>query len=188
METSKKTPTRFIPDNAVEQAYPAAGVVVYRYTTPTRFIYLAYQGRKEKPVKHDSFLTEERREQFLADWIKRETEVFARKQERKQVEHGLQAGDILYTTWGYEQTNADFYQVVRVPSARSVVVREIEAVITASGSQSMSGTAMPKIGVFSKDSSEVLRRAVQLHSVTNGKHGGWLRKWEGLPVSVSWYG
>lgn len=35
-------------------------------------------------------------------------------------------GDIMYTSWGYDQTNVDFYQVVRV-RGRSVYVCEIGA-------------------------------------------------------------
>lgn len=35
--------------------------------------------------------------------------------------HSFKAGDVLYGTWGYDQTNVDFYVVTRV-SAKSVWV------------------------------------------------------------------
>jgi len=34
-------------------------------------------------------------------------------------------GDILYSSWGYDQTNIDWYQIVGVPTEKLVLVREI---------------------------------------------------------------
>ncbi|WP_099597088.1 hypothetical protein [Stenotrophomonas maltophilia] len=48
-----------------------------------------------------------------------------RKRERQQAGHGLAVGDIVYSVWGYEQTNVTFYEVVRVPSGRSATVRDV---------------------------------------------------------------
>jgi hypothetical protein len=39
--------------------------------------------------------------------------------------HGFKVGDLLYRSWGYDQTNVDFAQVVRVSGDR-VEVREIQ--------------------------------------------------------------
>jgi hypothetical protein len=46
-----------------------------------------------------------------------------RKQQMTDLEPSV--GDILYTSWGYDQTNVNFYQVVGVPSPAMVIVREI---------------------------------------------------------------
>lgn len=37
----------------------------------------------------------------------------------------LKAGDVLYTSWGYDQTNINFYQVVRTVGKYSVELIEI---------------------------------------------------------------
>lgn len=37
-------------------------------------------------------------------------------------------GDILYTSWGYDQTNVDFYQVIRV-SGKNAWIREISILV-----------------------------------------------------------
>lgn len=37
---------------------------------------------------------------------------------------GVKVGDIFYTSWGYDQTNVDFYQVVKI-SGLKIQVREI---------------------------------------------------------------
>lgn len=40
--------------------------------------------------------------------------------------YGVQVGDIFSASWGYEQTNNDFFQVVALVGAESVRVREVE--------------------------------------------------------------
>lgn len=42
--------------------------------------------------------------------------------------HGVKVGDISYTSWGYEQTNVNFYQVIRV-TAKRATVRKIKSKI-----------------------------------------------------------
>lgn len=71
------------------------------------------------------------------------------KEEKKQLKAELlkswknpyKVDDILYSSWGYDQTNIDFYQVVKV-TPRGLRLREIgaEGVYDA---QSMTGTASP---------------------------------------------
>jgi len=56
------------------------------------------------------------------------------KRERNQQEAlNLKVGDILYSSWGYDQTNVDFYQVT-ARLKQMVVIREIES-RAGSGSQ-----------------------------------------------------
>lgn len=45
---------------------------------------------------------------------------------------GVQVGDIFRATWGYEQTNNDFFQVIELVGASSVRVREVYPEITES--------------------------------------------------------
>lgn len=39
--------------------------------------------------------------------------------------HGVKVGDLFYMSWGYEQTNVDFFQVVSLAGASSVRVRNV---------------------------------------------------------------
>ncbi len=43
----------------------------------------------------------------------------------KKNKYGVQVGDIFEATWGYEQTNVDFFQVVELVGSSSVRVREV---------------------------------------------------------------
>lgn len=40
---------------------------------------------------------------------------------------GYNLGDILYTQWGYEQTNIDFYQIVQLKGKHTIVLRELRS-------------------------------------------------------------
>lgn len=39
--------------------------------------------------------------------------------------HGVKVGDMFYTSWGYEQTNVDFFQIVELVGKTSARVREV---------------------------------------------------------------
>ena len=48
-----------------------------------------------------------------------------RKLRNEQEANNVQVGDIFHSSWGFEQTNVNFYQVVAKPSPKTVVLREI---------------------------------------------------------------
>lgn len=48
-----------------------------------------------------------------------------RRQEPTQNADGVRVGDIYVVSWGYEQTNVDFYEVVALKGKKTAVVREI---------------------------------------------------------------
>lgn len=39
--------------------------------------------------------------------------------------HSLKAGDILYSSWGYDQTNIDFYQVAQICGKKKIVIVKV---------------------------------------------------------------
>jgi hypothetical protein len=47
-----------------------------------------------------------------------------RLKERREYQHPYKEGDIFYTSWGYDQTNVDFYQVTEV-KGKMLLLREI---------------------------------------------------------------
>ena len=48
-----------------------------------------------------------------------------KKEEVKANKFGVKVGDVFSMSWGYEQTNVDFFQVVKVCGESSVRVREV---------------------------------------------------------------
>lgn len=44
---------------------------------------------------------------------------------KKENKFGVKVGDLFYASWGYDQTNVDFFQVIELVGATSVRVREV---------------------------------------------------------------
>lgn len=62
-----------------------------------------------------------------------------------------QIGDVFYSSWGYDQTNVDFYEVVR-KTDKTVFVREIEGQILSGGG--WAGLCEPNRGAFRENEPE----------------------------------
>ena len=102
--------------------------------------------------KHYIFRTDEHRESYIKEekdkFEYRNKEKIKRAEERKNFKHTLKVGDILNTSWGYEQTNVEFYQVVGL-KGKSVLLREVGK--SKEYTQSMSGQTKPIQGLFIGD-------------------------------------
>jgi hypothetical protein len=91
---------------------------------------------------------------------------------------GFKVGDLLYTSWGYDQTNIDFYQVVQVKGRATVVIRQVAEKIVRQGDQEED--VVPEPGKF--EGEPLLRRvkpgdrpSVKLESYA------WAYLWDGKP-------
>lgn len=40
--------------------------------------------------------------------------------------HGIQIGDLFYESWGYEQTNIDYYEVVGLKGKATAIIRPVK--------------------------------------------------------------
>lgn len=89
---------------------------------------IAFAGKANKPLWHYQFRSEASRQKQIDDTIESRKSSLAYKQkqleERRNFKHGLQVGDILSSSWGYDQTNVNFYEVVEAGD-KEVTVREI---------------------------------------------------------------
>jgi len=89
---------------------------------------IAFQGKSNKPLWYHNFSSESQRQRSIKETIDNRKEHLARKEqerkERREFQHGLEVGAILVSSWGYDQTNVDFYEVTEI-KGKMVVVREI---------------------------------------------------------------
>jgi hypothetical protein len=181
---------RHIPLGAVEKNYPAANLVAYFYESQQRPCLMVYKGRQTKPIQCVAFTGiqgESTRARHVEALVKRHTDDLQWTLARRNARHELQVGDVLFRTWGYEQTNVDFYQVVRVPSDRSVVLRQLQCEVVSCG-DSMSGKATPQNGKFVEKAQERIHRATGAQTVGGGRdYGGDLALWDGRPQNVTSY-
>jgi len=105
--------------------------------------------------------------------------------------HQLKAGDIFVHSWGYDQTNINFFQVVKA-GGKTVIVQEIEDEAVPGTEGFMCDQCIPKPGVF-KEGSKPTRKLVQPASEDEGRYrlkfdyGGTGYLWDGKPQCRSWY-
>lgn len=84
-----------------------------------------YRGRAVKATGYYSYPSEERRAKHVAEWMASQAE---RKQSRSTATRELAAGDVLRASWGYDQTNIDYYLVQRLIGTSSVEIVEIASI------------------------------------------------------------
>ncbi len=113
------------------------------------------------------FQNEEKRNEYAENVIKKVQQALLLKEESKKAEleirnnmnHGYKVGQVLYDSWGYEQTNIDFYQVVEV-SEKSIKIRSIAGELVPSSHGHDYGKTRPVVDSFS---GEVILKKVQFY-------------------------
>lgn len=115
----------------------------------------------------------------------------AKKYKLEEIEHDLREDDILCSSWGYGQTNVDFYQVVRI-TPKKVVLRELQALIKETGFMCGEATTLPNLFMDLNKAKPNLITCKVSHSEYLGdcvyfRYRGAALKWDGKPKYVSWY-
>jgi hypothetical protein len=102
----------------------------------------------------------------------------------------FKVGDVLCSSWGYDQTNASFYKVIRV-TPKQVTLQEYATVRTEGQGEFMAGTTVPD---FSKPVNAPIRRAYSFRTWDNSGKAivrmtsyEYASLWDGKPQRTSWY-
>ena len=107
---------------------------------------IAFAGKSNKHIWFHRFSNEQQRDAHVKETItNRKSDMESknkRREERKNFVHTLKVGDILYSSWGYDQTNIDFYQVTKV-IGKAVEIREIGKSISESSGRGYDDEVMP---------------------------------------------
>ena len=101
-----------------------------------------------------------------------------RAAETTQNAEGIHVGDMFSCSWGYDQTNVDYYQVTALKGAHTIIVRELRTIRRDVG-QTLTGLSRPIRDSFREDQPYTLRTKY-LHGelCINAPHGcGNLRPW-----------
>lgn len=139
--------TRYVPPNAIRIRSKLSESVVYLYTAQSgKLAAMGYVGRAVKAAFCYSFGSPKFRAEYVAKWMRDQDAKATAKRERQAAPRALEVGDVLVATWGYEQTNVDFYEVVRLIGAKSVGLRPIQRESHQDGD--MTGHAVPLPGEF----------------------------------------
>lgn len=98
----------------------------------------------------------------------------------------LAKGDICYSSWGYDQTNIDFFEVVRA-TEKTAWLQEIGQIRTPNGLP-MQASLMPDTSV---KKGEVIKRRIsyfgeKISMKFRPSYGG-IYKWDGKPKTATYY-
>ena len=183
-----RTRELYIPANAMKIEAKDCAAVFYLYDSPKGPAARAFIGKAIKPSWAFWFRTAAEREQRIAETIKQAKDSAARKAailaERSQPSK-LQIGDILYSSWGYDQTNIDFYQVTRLIGPTTVEIRQIASQSSPSeGHSSMAGYCT---AIKDQFKGEPMVKRVQNGSRIKIENYASASPWDGKPKYHSWY-
>ena len=171
--------------------------VIRQFDNPLRPVLKIWKPKATKPYAHYSFKSIGQAE----DYIIKQIENMKAHQERKTAYKAERAGTpemlsqvkegmIFHASWGYDQTNNDFYQVVAV-NGRMVTVREIASQQTGESV----GNSMAANVVALKDhfleNKEPLTKKIQFGSGSQPSlkmaSYSYATPWDGRPCYESWY-
>lgn len=148
LTTAEKRQLYIPADYKVDQCIEALGVLVL--VDPTGLRALGFAGRSGKPAFFYRFGSVERREAYVKNWLAgleaREEAKRARRAAATVEASGLEVGTVLVSSWGYDQTNVEFYEVVRVVGKSTVELREIAQ--ERREDDYMQGSCIPLPGVY----------------------------------------
>ena len=169
----------YYPKDAVVVDCNGTDAAVFVYDDANGKLYgIGFHGKAQKPDWHFQFLSTEQRDKRVHDFIegrKGRAELMAQHKAERTKDRNLKLGDVLRASWGYDQTNIDFYEVTALVGKQSVEIREIgQAIINDS---SMTGTCRPRPGNYV--GSPMTRRVTHGDSVKIRSWGCWASLWAG---------
>ncbi|MGL4968351.1 MAG: hypothetical protein ACRC67_44470 [Inquilinus sp.] len=179
---------QLIPQGAVKVTDKTSDSFAYIYTNGRgQPCAMAFHGTSAKPAWIYAFLSIAAREARIRSFFEARAQKAAMKAERKAERlkpHRLQLGHVLYSLWGYEQTNVNFYQVTRLIGRNTVELRELHQLIQ-DGQHWATGKAMPRLDDFQGE--PFVRRvdgATQTVRISSYRSA---RVWDGRPLDWTAY-
>lgn len=141
---------RQIPPGAIKFAPKVGDVAAYVWERGGKFYAKVYYGQSTKPKNYHVWPAAEPREKFIAgvfEGAKLAAEAKAkRRAEAKAWVNPYKAGDVLKGSWGYDQTNVDYFEVVSV-SGKMLSIRELAQERSGDG-YGGSSKCVPMIGEY----------------------------------------
>lgn len=162
-------------------------IVIYTYDRGGEPHAVAFVGKAGKPRWHHRFRSEGQRSKHIKNTVEERKRHFEekelRKKEREEFKHGFQVGDILESSWGYDQTNVDFYEVL-ASREKTITIAEIAKKVARSARGADYVVPVPG-------------RVVGKKMTKRPSSGGWVKissyaaakKWDGKPkyqTAVGW--
>lgn len=183
---------RFIPKGAVKVAAKNSPAFVYIFESAGQPCARAFPSEKAiNPVWKYRFRSLAEREKCVREFFASQAARAARKAEaaakKAAYVHDYKPGQILKGSWGYDQTNVDYFEVVGV-KGKMLEIRELQQARKGDGFGG-SSKCVPLPGSFASE--EIYRVRAQERGIKSPIHG-WLHREEpvivgGVPVYEAAY-
>jgi hypothetical protein len=173
---------------ATVESYKGATIISYAGSTNQACVAIYTPFCKGvKPAYNYAFNTESDRAAFIADKkqvIDRDTEAAERRAAKYAAESDkIQTGSIMYSSWGYEQTNIDFFKVLSRKN-NTVTMQKIGSKVVSYNNNHMSGQKVADESVV--DGEVVTKRINKFGGITLNSFA-FCGIWDGRPISFSEY-
>jgi hypothetical protein len=179
----------FVPEGIAPMTPEGTDLIVYQFDVGSVPRVVAFRGNGGKPIGNYRFNSAAHRGQWVERLaLARRAELdrkTARAAERKSFRHTFKVDEVLVCSWGYEQTNVEFYQVTAT-TEQTVTLREIgQASVDDAGECPMTGMTTAAPGKFVGDAETFRPSSAGGVKLTSYK---WARRWDGKPERFSTYG
>lgn len=185
-----------------EKELSDAQIRYIKYTRGGNFC-LFVETLKGRKLHHFRYINKQNRDdaldRIIANCMSDVAAKFARRKAQKEFVPDVKLGDIFCFTWGYEQTNINFFQVVGV-RGKMIDLKEIAQKFSDRDTgNSMSAYTLPIPDQFVEDShfypkgkntltkKALLSTSYGTNNITFNMPYGYLGKWDGQPEYASWY-
>lgn len=129
------------------------GLAVYKKLVLGKVIGMAFCGKQSKPVWHYQFKDQAGLDRNVAE-LRASLELRAKWKAERKAEaealkaqgHGVQVGDVFRCSWGYDQTNIQYYEVIELKGSSGAVIRELAQ--ERDEDAFMQGSCVPLVGEY----------------------------------------
>jgi len=182
---------RYIPTGSTPDSRNSEKGEVHTWSKDGKIFAVAYTGKQARPTWNYRFLTEANRAEKVNsffDGIEARKKFRAVRHTERNIPHAFQVDDILYASWGYDQTNIDFFQIVAV-TQKTVTFRKIcQAVVDGTcGFMCENVIASKNEWLNDKIYTRPAHGDCFAFAEYKGDHRLHLSKWDGRPLYQSHY-
>ena len=193
--------TRYIPQNSTFIPHETGAVVYYFTARDGKPAAIAYTpGAIKNHAWKWAFRSEQLRTEYTENWFNNLSAAEAAKTAKsiaaKTWRHDWIPGTILNGSWGYDQTNVEFYQVTNVsPTSNSITIRELAHDVVPGSGGFMSEAVTPRKDEFIGPERRALVKQgykgeagihITLTPGSPSNHRIHLDEWDGQPRYCSW--
>ena len=131
---------------------------------------ICFVGKAVKPTWHYRFKNGEQRQAEVTNTFKRVSERLEYKAQQKaskiaaSANHGVKVGDVFRSSWGYDQTNIDYYQVIAV-TGKTATLSQIGCL--SESTEWLQGNSVPNLGAFI---GKPFKKLIQKRSTESGAY------------------